>query len=211
MDALRIYVDLDDVLAESARGFLEVLEADFGRQVAFDDLHAFDLRVSLGFDQQELQAFMRAVHDPDVLAGMEPMAGAAEVMGEWRKAGHEIRVVTGRPPECLTVSEQWLSEQRFPYDGLTFVDKYSRDLSDWTEISVVKLEDLAGHGFDFAIEDSGEVASYLAGELGMRVLLLDRPWNRSVATDDSPNGGKPVRCGSWDDIRRWVATRQPLS
>lgn len=201
MSAKRIYLDLDDVLCESARGFLEVLRRDFDRDVPFEALHTFDLGVSLGIGPEELKEFMRAVHDPQVLLGMAPIEGAIDVLVEWRAAGHEIRVVTGRPPETSAVSKRWLAAHAVPYDGLTFVDKYSRELADWTENSVVQLEDLADLGFDLAVEDNLQVASYLARELGIQVLLLDRPWNRTAAVEASL-GGRLVRCGSWDEIRR---------
>lgn len=204
MSGLRIYLDLDDVLCESARGFLEVLRRDFGRDVEFDALHSFDLSVSLGIDRDELRTFMRAVHEPDVLLGMTPIDGALEVLGGWRDAGHEMRVVTGRPPTSRDVSKRWLAAHQVPYDGLTFVDKYSRELADWTENSVVRLDDLADEGFDFAVEDNLDVAGYLARELGIRVLLLDRPWNRNGSKGDATLGGRLTRCGSWDEIRRLV-------
>lgn len=203
MSEKRIYIDLDDVICETARGFLEVLRADFGKDVEFDAIHAFDLGVSLGLDRVELQAFMEAVHEPEVLLAMAPIAGAVEVLDEWRAAGHELRVVTGRPPESLDVSRRWLAEWEVPYDGLTFVDKYSRELPDWTETSVVKLDDLVDEGFAFAVEDSLEVAKRLAGELGFQVLLMDRPWNQTAPGDVETLDGKLVRCRSWEDIRRW--------
>ena len=44
----QIYVDLDDVLAETGRTFLQLLESEFGRRVEWDQVHDYDLGVSLG-------------------------------------------------------------------------------------------------------------------------------------------------------------------
>ena len=48
-----IYVDLDDVLCETARGFLGLLQREFDRRVAFEDIRDFDLGVSFGLDEIE--------------------------------------------------------------------------------------------------------------------------------------------------------------
>jgi uncharacterized HAD superfamily protein len=60
-----------------------------------------------------------------------------------------------------------------------------------------RLSELSGDDFCLAIEDSRDMAQYLAGTLGLTVALLDRPWNR--------NGKKPlpvgvVRCQGWPEI-----------
>ena len=60
----RVYVDLDDVLAETGRAFLEVLERHFDRRVAFDEIHHFDLGRSFGLTPDELAEFMRRAHEP---------------------------------------------------------------------------------------------------------------------------------------------------
>ncbi|MEE9561505.1 MAG: hypothetical protein V3W50_00390, partial [Thermoanaerobaculia bacterium] len=52
-----------------------------------------------------------------------------------------------------------------------------------------------------AVEDSADMARFLAGELSLRVLLLDRPWNRrpppSVGSEAT---GEIHRCNNWREI-----------
>jgi hypothetical protein len=45
-----IYVDFDDVLCETARALVALLQSHFGRTVAFDDVISFDLAVSFGLN-----------------------------------------------------------------------------------------------------------------------------------------------------------------
>ena len=59
------------------------------------------------------------------------------------------------------------------------------------------LSELSGDDYYLAVEDSREMAQFLGETLGMRVALLDRPWNR--------NGEKPlpenvVRCSGWGEV-----------
>ena len=72
----QIYVDLDDVLSETGRMFLQVLSNEFGKEIDWEDIHDYDLGVSLQMDESTLTEFMHAVHRPEVLASVETMPGA---------------------------------------------------------------------------------------------------------------------------------------
>jgi len=93
-----IYVDMDDVLGQTARAFAAVFERDYGRKVDLEEIESFDLGISLGLSPERLAAFMRSVHRPEVLAEIEPMEGAVEALEAWVDDGYEVPVVTGRPP-----------------------------------------------------------------------------------------------------------------
>ena len=42
-----IYVDIDDVLADTSRALIDLAESTFLKKVDFNDLRSFDLKVSL--------------------------------------------------------------------------------------------------------------------------------------------------------------------
>jgi len=201
LDSRRIYVDLDDVLCETARAFLGILRRDYGKIVDFEDIAWFDLGRSFGLEPPELDEFMRRVHEPEVLGSMEPVEGAVEVLEDWVAAGYEVAVVTGRPSSTYDVSRKWLAEAGVPNQSLTFVDKYSR--LGWSNEgpSVVPLSEVGRTEYCLAVEDSADMAQFLAGELGLQVLLLDRPWNRrpppSVGSEAT---GEIHRCNNWREI-----------
>ena len=75
-----IYVDMDDVLCETARGFVSLLEREFGRRVSFDQIHDFDLGVSFGLDPVELERFFEIAHRPELLTDLDPLPGAIETV-----------------------------------------------------------------------------------------------------------------------------------
>jgi uncharacterized HAD superfamily protein len=201
LDSPHIYVDLDDVLCETARAFLGILRRDYGKTVDFEDIAWFDLGRSFGLEPPELDEFMRTVHEPEVLGSMEPVDGAVEVLEDWVAAGYEVAVVTGRPSSTYDVSREWLAEAGVPNRSLTFVDKYSR--LGWPNDgpSVVPLSELGRTQYCLAVEDSADMARFLAGELGLQVLLFDRPWNRrpppSVGAEAT---GEIHRCNNWREI-----------
>ena len=196
----QIYVDLDDVLAETGRTFLRVLESEFGKSVDWDQIHDYDLGVSLDLDEEQLTEFMHAVHRPEVLASVTPMLGALEALENWVEQGYEIEVVTGRPSATEEISRQWLQDKQIPHHSLIHVDKYAWEEELMGTSSGVPLVQLKGNGYCLAIEDSAEVSIHLTEILEAPVVVLDRPWNRR-ALDSYPNqDGRIVRCESWQEI-----------
>ena len=201
LESPRIYVDLDDVLCETARAFLGILERDYGKIVDFEDIAWFDLGRSFELEPPVLEDFMRKVHEPEVLSAMEPVNGAIEALEEWVGAGYEVAVVTGRPSTTFDVSREWLASAGVPHQSLTFVDKYSR--LGWSNDGpkVVPLSELGRTEYCLAVEDSSDMVRYLAGELGLQVLLFDRPWNRRPPpVVGSEATGEIHRCRNWREI-----------
>src|SRR6266513_390115 len=99
-----IYIDMDDVLCHTARGCLTIIEREFGKQIAFEQLTTFDLGQACGLRAEEIAELFRIVHQPDELLRLEPMDGAVAVLNEWMAAGYEIAIVTGRPPSTYSSS-----------------------------------------------------------------------------------------------------------
>jgi uncharacterized HAD superfamily protein len=196
MRGSRIYIDVDDVLAETTRALAALARERFAKDVAFEAMHTFDLGVSLGLDMHELPRFMDAAHAPDFLAGLDPIAGARETVQGLADAGAEIHVVTGRPPSTRAVTARWLAQAGIPHARLDMVDKYHRH----PEADAVPREVLLERRYAFVIEDSAEIASLMAAQTTTRVLLFDRPWNRP-ATDLHP---RVERVFGWQEIEALV-------
>ena len=60
-----IYIDMDDVLCHTARGCLTIIEREFGKQIAFEQLTTFDLGQACGLRAEEIAELFRIVHQPD--------------------------------------------------------------------------------------------------------------------------------------------------
>jgi uncharacterized HAD superfamily protein len=170
---------MDDVLCETARGCLEIIERLFGKRVAYEQLTDFDLGNSCELSAEETAALYHIVHHPDELLKLKPVNGAIAVLNRWMAAGFEIAIVTGRPPATCEVSLDWLAREGMPYHSFTVVDKYKRFPTETK--GAVSLANLAARKFVFAVEDSPTMARYLAEQMQVPVRLFDRPWNRAAA------------------------------
>lgn len=196
----RMYVDLDDVISRTTDTYGAVIEREFGRQVRFEDLVSFDLKISFGLTDKEFHYFFDLVHQPDVLMGYEPVPGAVAMLDGWADAGHEIDIVTGRPYFAREASLAWLERHRVPFTDFTMVDKYNRAGNNSS--SVITKEQLGQRHYDLAVEDSRETAMFLADTMGVFVMLYDRPWNRHPV-----NHRNIQRIYSWQEISAARNTR----
>jgi uncharacterized HAD superfamily protein len=189
---------MDDVLCETARGCLEIVERVFGKRVAYEQLTDFNLGNSCELSSEETAELYHIVHHPDELLRLKPVNGAIAVLNQWMAAGFEIAIVTGRPPATYEPSLDWLAREHVPYHSFTVVDKYGRFTTE--ETIVVSLSELARREFTFAVEDSPTMAKYLAEQMRVPVRLFNRPWNR--ATVEHP---KITRHNHWLDIASSLA------
>ena len=196
----RIYVDLDDVLAQTIHALVALLERHFARRVEIEQVVHFDLGRSFGLAPDELAEFMRLVHQPQVLGALEPSPGAAPALASWIERGYAVAVMTGRPPSAASASRRWLREHRIPHTSFACVDKYARP--DWAGPAdrALPFDMLTGLGFALAVEDSLEVAALLAERCGVPVALMDRPWNRDLSGLGPAARAGIVRCHGWAEL-----------
>lgn len=190
-----IYIDMDDVLAESNQTFLTVLEREFGKKMKYSQITTFDLQASFGLTDEEYTHFFDCIHNPDEMIRHAPVAGARQMLKHWHDEGHTIAILTGRPLETREVSLKWLALHEFTHDSFSIVNKYGR-ASSQGETSI-SLETLSTRNFDLAVEDSGHMAQFLSEQMGVQVALLDRPWNRTMSFNHNVS-----RCADWMEIKK---------
>ena len=188
-----IYVDLDDVLCETARHFLAVVEREYDKRIAYEDLTDFDIGTSCGLAPEETDELYRIVHRPDELMRIAPVGSAIAALGQWANDGYEIAIVTGRPPDSYEPSLAWLARYRVPHQSFSMVDKYSRFNTENTV--AIRLDELAQREYCWAVEDSLPMAQFLATQMKLPVALIDCPWNR--VAEDHANVG---RYGDWPTL-----------
>ena len=200
MSSISIYVDLDDVLVQTAQGIIQLAARLYGRRVRYEDLFSFDLAESFGLDAGEYEELFGQANQPGFLLALEPHPGARDCLVAARDRGAEIEIVTGRSPDTLSSASEWLLRHGFPEFSVQSVDKYGRHAG---HPDSRPLGWLKQRKFDLAIEDSPETAEYLAREAGTRVFLLERPWNSSSTPAAGPE--KVVRIGDWSALERQLS------
>lgn len=195
---MKIYVDIDDVVTETARSLCELAKRMFGRDVPYSDVHAFDLRVSFELDDSQIAALMDSAHSPTTVASYPETPGACRTIASWVAAGHDVTFVTGRPAFTHDETVRWLSRRGLGGLRVIHVDKFGRELGSMfaSRDYVVSVEDFLKMHFDFAIEDSPIGLGHLARIPGCRVAVFNRPWNIGHPLP----GPAFKRAGDWSEI-----------
>ena len=199
---MRIYVDYDDCLCETARSFSLLAAEMFNKDVPYENIRYFELDRAFDLDDEQFVRLMTRGHEPDVLLSYEETPGASTVINEWLKKGHEVSIITGRPFSAYEPSREWLDDHGLQNVRLYCLNKYGRDSFIKDSDFSLELDEYYRMTFDFAVEDSPKAFRYFDHLPDLRVLVFDRPWNRDCVFP----GDNYTRCFNWEEIRRMVAS-----
>lgn len=189
---LRIGVDVDDVLAESLPGYLEIFESFFGREVKIEDAAWEIFPRYPEISTEEMWRFFARLEETDFLGTRPVYVEAAAAMRTLAGAGHRLVVVTGRLRAHRDHTRRLLQNAGI---AELFEDLVHRD----GEAAVdYKPRVVRERRLDVLIEDELHVA-VAAALVPVPVLLFDRPWNRG----ELPRG--VTRVTNWNHVLRWVA------
>ena len=78
---MRIYVDFDDCLCETARAFSKLAQEMFNKHVPYEQIHYFELERSFDLNAEQYERFMLRAHEPEILLSYDATPGAAEKIG----------------------------------------------------------------------------------------------------------------------------------
>ena len=197
---MKIYVDFDDCLCETARSFSKLAKEMFGKNVPYEDIRYFELDRSFDLNDEQYEQFMIRGHQPEILLSYEETPGASEVINEWLACGHEVSVITGRPFSAYEPSRSWLDNHGLGNVRLYCLNKYGRDSFIKNSEFNLELEDYYKMTFDYAVEDSAKAFRFFSHLPNLKVCVFDRPWNREC---EFPNENYK-RCFDWESIRNSV-------
>lgn len=193
---MKIYIDFDDVICETAKYFTKLARELFGIDVPYQEVQFFNLQKSFDINEEQYDTLMKAGHIPANLLAYEETPGAAETINKWVDEGHEVSVITGRPFDAYEPSRRWLDEHGLNRVPLFCVDKYGRESFNQDCTYSMTLEQLYSMTFDFAIEDSPAAFEHVLHFKNCKVAVFNRPWN---INEELPND-RFVRCESWKII-----------
>ena len=119
---MKIYIDFDDVICETAKYFTKIAKELFNIDVPYREVQFFNLQKSFDLSGEQYDELMKAGHIPENLLDYEETPGASEVINKWVDEGHEVFVVTGRPFDSYEPSRRWLDEHHLNRLPIYFVD-----------------------------------------------------------------------------------------
>jgi len=194
---MRIYIDFDDVLCETARHLSALAHDLFNRNVPYEAISGFDLQQAFALSDAQIRELMEQAHRPDFLTDIAPAPGGVEAVRTLEARGHDLAIVTGRPASSHEGSCRWLRKYGLAHLGIVYFDKYGRAPAHPVPGAPKTLNraEFAALHFDVAIDDSPAALDLLAPRRDCTVIVYDRPWNRRYA-----HAANMRRTGSWPEI-----------
>lgn len=193
---MKIYIDFDDVICETAKYFTKLAKELFDLDVPYSQVQFFNLQKTFELTDEQYTELMQAGHLPENLLAYEETQGASATINKWLDEGQEVYVITGRPFDSYDPSRQWLDEHGLSRVPLYCVDKYGRENFNQACSYNMTLQQLYDMTFDLAIEDSPAAFEHVLHFEGCKVAVFDRPWNKQAIF---PNE-RFIRCHNWSEI-----------
>ena len=197
---MRIYIDYDDCLCETAEHFSKLVADLFGKDVPYEKIVNFNLQKSFSLTDEQYEYMMIEAHKPQSLLVYDETPGAVKTVNEWIDAGHDVSIITGRPSSAYDASREWLDKHGLERVKLYCLNKYGRDSFIKNSEFNLEIEDYMKMSFDIAIEDSPSAFKFFDHMPDLKVMVFDRPWNREAALPSD----NYRRCYNWEEIRSLV-------
>ena len=192
--ALRIGIDVDDVLAESLPGYLEAFRRRFGHEVKIEEAAWEIFRRYPEISATQMWGFFSELEASDFLGTRPLYPEAVEAVRILSATGHRLFVVTGRLSQHREHTRRLL--ERAGLLGV-FEELVHRDGEPAPEYKTRMVRELR---LDLLIEDELPVA-LAAAAVPIPVLLFDRPWNRG----ELPTG--LTRVTDWSQVLHLIAAQ----
>jgi len=192
--ALRIGIDVDDVLAESLPGYLEAFRQRFGHEVKIEEAAWEIFRRYPEISAAQMWGFFSELEASDFLGTRPLYPEAVEAVRTLSASGHRLFVVTGRLSQHREHTRRLL--ERAGLLGV-FEELAHRDGQPAPEYKTRMVRELR---LDLLIEDELHVA-LAAAAVPIPILLFDRPWNQ---------GELPVgitRVTDWSQVLHLIAAQ----
>ncbi len=161
--------DFDGVIADTAETFIRLACEEYDLcGISKEDITDFEVEQCLDVDRQTVDAIFNMVLLDSVGTGLQPIAGAVEVLGELTERT-EVTVVTAR--SCAAPVHDWL-ESIFPGSTLPRIKVVAMGVHD------EKSEHIHAHGLRYFIDDRAETCVQLSRE-GIQPIVFSQPWNEN--------------------------------
>lgn len=165
-----VAVDIDGVLADYPRSFLEFINQELGTTYTIDQVTTYDIYGCLGIPPEIGLSIKNKYRETGQKRFIPVLPGAKEFLLRLKAAGYTIVLITARPYEqysrIYADTLEWLARNDLPYDYLVFHEKKEEYLIDMVGKDAIR----------FFVDDVVGNANSVS-RLGIPCYLITRPYN----------------------------------
>jgi len=167
VDPRKIGFDIDGVLADTMRLFLDILLQVYGiNHITLNDITQYELKACLDVDPEIISAANQSIIDGSYQGRLDPIDGAERVLKRLSAYG-PIRLVTARPyPGPI---KPWV-------DALLPPDQYAVEITATGGFDS-KADILKSENITYFVEDRLDTC-FLLQKYDITPVLFAQPWNR---------------------------------
>ncbi|MEW6556423.1 MAG: hypothetical protein AB1349_03610 [Elusimicrobiota bacterium] len=178
---MNIGTDLDGVIADSDPVYRFFIKKFLGQELKRKDVTSFFYEDCLGITIDKMNKVWEFFNREQGWNKIKPVVGAIKYLNKFATK-NKIFVVSSRPVFLEKITRRWLDRYKVNYDKLILTD------------SQPKLKIIKDLNITYFIEDRLDYAQEMA-KAGIKVLLLDYPWNQS--DEEQAN---LYRVKNWDEV-----------
>jgi len=184
---MKIAIDLDGVVVNLVGQMLPKLSELAGRRVSPVDIVEFDIGAALELNRRQMEELWAWLRQTDSYRRARPVEGALGAILRLKQlAGRSILFVTCRPEELRPETTDWLQSHGLAEFPLMFRPEGPKVLA--SDQAAMLIED-----------DPRDI--HALSRLVERLILLERPWNRSARLP-----ANCLRVPRWRDVVDAVST-----
>jgi len=183
---MKIGIDLDEVVVEFVRGYLEIYNKKYGKNASFEDIFSYNLWESLNITKEQAIQIADEFYESELFGSIGIIEGAVEAINKLGEK-NEIFFITSRPNHIKNKTEAFIKKY---FSNIKSDLIYSGDF--WG--GKKKAEICCDLGIDFMVEDHEKYSNEIAN-CGIKVFLLSKPWNNNTEGSDNL-----VRVKNWNEI-----------
>lgn len=189
----QIGIDIDGVIADTDTAFRKKMKEVFGRDFPRDEVKVFNYENCFKFTGKEKDIFYNLFFDEELWKSIKLIKGARPILLKLKQK-HSLILITGRPVEIKNITLKWLKTKKIPFDNLYFMQGRQKH----------EIAKLNGHKLSLFLEDHPDYAFRMV-QSGVRVLLMDYPWNQSLSSHP-----QITRVKNWKQIRKFLENNKLL-
>ena len=166
---MKIGIDVDEVIVEFLESFLEFYNSSYNKNFKKEDFYVYLIEEIIGGTPDDaVQLLDEYGYNKEV----KLVEGAFRAIKELSKS-HELIILTARHPKYKEITNNFLKK----YFGDIFLDiLYTGEI--FVKEGITKADLCKNFNIKLIIEDN-MVFSFECAKKGIKVFLLDKPWNQN--------------------------------